>query len=257
MNAFGRQTPDRRSRKDGIAISVVFPAWSLPPLLLALVSFALAVSLSEAPRPECRGLPVCVEGASELNRQRGSTDDDQTADDRDAILELIRAHRRTASEGWRQTLADAVYEESMAASVDPLIVASIVAKESSFKSQIVSHAGAVGLMQLRPFVARDVAQRSDIEWDGLQTLHSPRMNVRLGILYYKELMDRFDGDRHTALTAYNFGPTRVSRQLRTGTFSGSDYAADILGLYDSLNTGRGTALVASLHAGGTEADSRT
>jgi len=151
-----------------------------------------------------------------------------------AILDEVRRHRRTASESWREQLARAIYRESVLAQVDPLLVTAIVAHESSFKSRVVSRAGAVGLMQLRPWVARDVARRGAVEWSGRETLNDPSLNVRLGILYYKELVDRFDGDPHAALTAYNYGPTRVSRELRAGTFSGSAYARGILERYRGL-----------------------
>ncbi len=155
--------------------------------------------------------------------------------DRDAILELVRRHRSAATDDWKQVLADAIYAEATAAEVDPLMVASIVARESSFKSRAVSGAGAVGLMQLRPWVAKDVAQGADVAWRGLETLHDPELNLRLGILYYKQLVDRFDGDPYKALTAYNYGPTRVSRSVRQGTYQGSDYANRILSLYDELS----------------------
>ena len=154
--------------------------------------------------------------------------------ERATILNVVREHRRTATAEWRRILADAIYEESIRAEIDPLLVASIVAKESSFSSRAVSRTGAVGLMQLRPWVARDVAGRADLEWSGIDTLHSPQLNVRLGIHYYKELVERFDGDERKALTAYNFGPTRVSRQLREGSFRGSRYAQEILAMYEEL-----------------------
>ena len=154
------------------------------------------------------------------------------------VLDIVREHRRTASDVWRKTLADAIVAEALAEDLDPLFVAAIVARESSFKTRIVSHAGAVGLMQLRPWVARDMALRSDMAWDGVQTLHDPQLNVRLGVRYYKELFDRF-GDEGTALTAYCYGPTRVAVQLRAGTFEGSRYASEILALHERL-TGRDT-----------------
>ena len=158
--------------------------------------------------------------------------------ERETILSLVREHRRTASATWRQRLADAIYDESVAARVDPLMVAAIVARESSFKSRIVSRSGAVGLMQLRPFVARDIARRSEINWNGRQTLHCPNLNVRLGIQYFKELVDRFEGDERAALTAYNYGPSRVSYRIHRGEYAGSDYAENILALYDRLSRER-------------------
>jgi soluble lytic murein transglycosylase len=163
--------------------------------------------------------------------------------ERHTILTMVREHRRTVEDGSRRELADTIYEEARAENVDPLMIASIVARESSFRHRVVSRAGAVGLMQLRPWVARDLAQRSDIEWAGVETLHNPDVNVRLGILYYKELVERFDGDERMALTAYNYGPSRVSRQVRRGTYRGSRYADRIIQLYEELNAQR--TLVAS------------
>ena len=158
--------------------------------------------------------------------------------DREAIAELIAVYQRRADEAWKQQLADAIYRESVAVSLDPLIVASIIATESSFRSQAVSHKGAIGLMQLRPFVAKQVARQSEIEWNGVETLYAPDDNVRLGVLYYRELLQRFDGDHAVALTAYNYGPTRVRRQLSAGTYGGSDYAMGVLELYETMSRKR-------------------
>jgi soluble lytic murein transglycosylase len=158
--------------------------------------------------------------------------------DRQAILALVDEHRRDADASWRVQVSDAIYDEAMNAGVDPLLVAAIVARESSFRSRVVSHAGAVGLMQLRPFVARELAKQSNLEWQGSETLHRDELNVRLGVTYYRELVDRFDGDAVLALAAYHRGPTRLQRQLDRGTFSGSRYATRVLELYATLSAGR-------------------
>lgn len=162
----------------------------------------------------------------------------QARADREAIADLIGVYQRRTDDAWRQQLADAIYRESLAVSLDPLMVASIIATESSFRSRAVSHAGAIGLMQLRPFVARQVAHQSEIEWNGVETLYAPDDNVRLGVLYYSELLQRFDGDHEIALTAYNYGPTRVGRQISSGTYGGSDYAVGVLELYESMSSRR-------------------
>lgn len=161
--------------------------------------------------------------------------------ERELILDVVRRHRRSASDPWRQALVEAIWNESRRASIDPLLVAAIVATESSFQSAVVSVSGAIGLMQLRPFVARDVAERFRVEWRGHETLHAPDLNVRLGILYFKELIERFDGDRRVALAAYNRGPSRVSRELREGRFRGGRYADDVLRRYRLLDGRRTSA----------------
>jgi len=163
---------------------------------------------------------------------------ESTAAELRAIRSLVKEHR-TAAAG---KLAGVIHQEAMAAGIDPLMVAAIVAKESSFRTTVVSRSGAVGLMQLRPFVAQDIAERIDLEWSGTTMLHQPKSNLRLGIRYYSELVERFDGDVHLALVAYNRGPTRLSRQLRSGATITSRYADRILGLYQDLEEQRLTIL---------------
>jgi hypothetical protein len=174
-----------------------------------------------------------------------TTTDDIAAAELQAIRSLAQLHMNSAAGDNLDALADAIFQESAAAGVDPLMVAAIVAKESSFRSGVVSRSGAVGLMQLRPFVARDIAERTELEWQGMTTLHHPEKNLRLGIHYYSELVDRFEGDVHLALAAYNRGPTRVSRQVRSGMAITSRYADRILGLYHDLDAQRVTALRSS------------
>lgn len=154
---------------------------------------------------------------------------------RSAILSLAERHRVTGDRERLNLLADTIYRESLANDIDPLLVAAIISMESSFRPAVVSEAGAVGLMQLRPFVARDVAERHDLLWSGEITLVEPGQNVRLGVRYYRELVDRFQGDERLALIAYNRGPTRLRHQMRTsGPSVASSYAENVLRLYQQL-----------------------
>lgn len=202
---------------------------------LALSLFALWVTLSGA-NLRFPAFPRTVDPAARIQPPADADSDATHRQQRETILELVREHRRTTDDEWVRHLAETIFDESVDAEVDPLLIAAIVAKESSFKSRVVSRAGAVGLMQLRPFVAREVADQIEVEWSGRQTLNSPALNVRLGIHYYKDLVDRFEGDEDKALTAYNYGPTRVRSQLRAGTYAGSRYAREILELYRSLSS---------------------
>jgi len=204
-----------RRRSIGHIIEVAFLAWLL-----------LATRGDGRQQPDPGSPPV---ERIEISR---AVQPEENTEDRDTVVSMVRRHRPTADDDWCQTLADAIYDESIAASVDPLLVASIVAVESSFQSGVVSTMGAVGLMQLRPFVAAAVADRISVEWQGATTLHEPHINVRLGVEYYRALLDRFDGDPRVALTAYNHGPTRVSRWIRAGTYDGSEYATRVLTTYE-------------------------
>ena len=97
--------------------------------------------------------------------------------------------------------------------MDPALVKAVVAAESNFDSRAVSHAGALGLMQLMPATGRAVARKIRLPYSGLVTLTDPESNIRLGTSYLGQMADRFDGNAVLATAAYNAGPHRVDRWL--------------------------------------------
>ncbi|WP_249226582.1 lytic transglycosylase domain-containing protein [Alicyclobacillus mengziensis] len=114
--------------------------------------------------------------------------------------------------------------------LDPLLVASVIRVESQFHQKDVSHAGAIGLMQLMPDTAQWVADQMTEEGTKLvgeragQTntgdLASPQLNIQLGSWYIRYLMQQFNGNEVAAIAAYNGGPKRVHEWLATGTWNG-------------------------------------
>ena len=77
--------------------------------------------------------------------------------------------------------------------------------ESNFDPRAVSSAGAHGLMQiLWPATAKELGFRRVTE------LYEPCRNIDAGARYLRGLLDRYDGDLHLALAAYNYGPGRIS-----------------------------------------------
>jgi soluble lytic murein transglycosylase len=107
---------------------------------------------------------------------------------------------------------DEVIQESRRKGLDPFFVAGLIRQESMFDARISSPAGAVGLMQLMPATARQVARSEGIVYS-LEGLEDPRTNIRLGTNFLASLVNRFDGRAEDALSAYNAGPTRI-RQWR-------------------------------------------
>jgi soluble lytic murein transglycosylase len=86
----------------------------------------------------------------------------------------------------------------------------IARRESAFYPQARSPVGAKGLMQLMPATGREVAAslgKRQVSSD----LFEVEYNVLLGSAYYRQMLDRFGGNRIFALTAYNAGPHRVDR----------------------------------------------
>ena len=91
--------------------------------------------------------------------------------------------------------------------IPPVVFAALIREESHFSPDIVSAAGAVGLSQLMPSTAEDVASRLRLE---NVDLTDPAVNMRLGGWYLKNLISRTDSIIQ-ALFAYNGGLTRVRR----------------------------------------------
>ncbi|MBN7797961.1 transglycosylase SLT domain-containing protein [Parahaliea mediterranea] len=86
----------------------------------------------------------------------------------------------------------------------------IARRESAFYPRARSPVGARGLMQIMPATGRQVASALGEPHD-TGALYDVEHNVLLGSAYYRQLLDRFDGNRVFALTAYNAGPHRVDR----------------------------------------------
>ncbi len=96
--------------------------------------------------------------------------------------------------------------------VDSLVLHAIIRQESLFQYDALSPAGAVGLMQLMPRTAAEVARREKIG----NTIHrydllKPELNVALGAAYFAHLMAAYDGDYVRSIAAYNAGQKAVDR----------------------------------------------
>jgi len=90
----------------------------------------------------------------------------------------------------------------------------IARRESAFFPSAQSPVGARGLMQVMPatgeLVAASLRQPHEVT-----DLYDVDRNVQLGSVYYRQLLDRFGGNRIFALAAYNAGPHRVDRWRQT------------------------------------------
>lgn len=91
----------------------------------------------------------------------------------------------------------------------------VMRQESAFSPTVVSPAKAVGLLQLIPPTAKNVAKELELAFEPL-LLASPDYNIRLGSFYLSKVLGTFGGNVALAAAAYNAGPSAVSRWLETG-----------------------------------------
>jgi soluble lytic murein transglycosylase len=102
--------------------------------------------------------------------------------------------------------------------LDPYLVASLIRQESEFNALALSHANAVGLMQLLPKTGKSVAKQVKLKGYSAPQLFSPAINLELGTRYFKDMVDKYNGQFEYALAAYNAGTDRVGDWLGQGHY---------------------------------------
>jgi soluble lytic murein transglycosylase len=100
--------------------------------------------------------------------------------------------------------------------LDPALVAAVISTESGFDAHAVSSGGAVGLMQVMPETATQIARETGGDAFETADLEDPRLNVRYGSYYLRRLLDEFGGDTLAAVAAYNAGAAAVARWIAAG-----------------------------------------
>ncbi len=102
--------------------------------------------------------------------------------------------------------------------MSPGLLLSVIDTESSFRYDVVSKAGAVGLMQLLPDTAAEVARRYRIHsYHSEADLADPVVNLQLGVAYIAYLRGHFGNSVHY-LAAYNMGPSALRGRIKKGNY---------------------------------------
>lgn len=113
------------------------------------------------------------------------------------------------------------------------LVDSVIRQESGGRVDAVSQKGALGLMQLMPDTARDMANELGIPFSLAKLTRDGNYNKTLGAEFLNKMLVRYDGDRALALAAYNAGPARVDEWLvrngdpRRGEISSEEWVRQI------------------------------
>jgi soluble lytic murein transglycosylase len=124
------------------------------------------------------------------------------------IADYIRDENVELQEEEVVSISDMVYDESMRNNVDYRLVLALIKTESNFRQDAVSERGARGLLQIRPGVAKDIAEKAGIGWRGKETLDQPEENIKIGVQIFSKLIEDFESI-DMALHAYHVGPTKL------------------------------------------------
>src|SRR3954470_9625685 len=84
---------------------------------------------------------------------------------------------------------DIIRQQARDKDLDPALIAAVIYAESRFRDGQRSAAGAVGLMQLTPQTAHDIARRSGATNFRVEDLDTPQVNISYGAFYLRYLLD--------------------------------------------------------------------
>lgn len=114
----------------------------------------------------------------------------------------VRAGKAADADSRSAPFNDYIEVHAASQGVSPELVRAVIQVESAFNPHAVSPKGAMGLMQLMPATAREL---------GVDNPFLPEDNIRGGVAYLRQLLDRYDRNVELALAAYNAGPGSVER----------------------------------------------
>ena len=108
---------------------------------------------------------------------------------------------------------ETIQAEAAKRGVDPYLLASIIRQESGFEPATISNAGAVGLMQIMPAEAEEIASRAGIEGVTREKLFDPDINIAVGAAEFAQKLAAMQGRSALAIAAYNGGESNVNNWL--------------------------------------------
>ena len=116
------------------------------------------------------------------------------------------ANTRSAAPGFRFPHDTCFRAAALAYDLPYTLLLAVARGESDFDPMARSKANAHGVMQiLWPTTAKHLGIYR------LSQLYEPCTNIDAGARYLREMLERYDGDIHLALAAYNYGPERIPR----------------------------------------------
>ena len=109
---------------------------------------------------------------------------------------------------------DYIASSSARYDINPYLVCAVIKGESNWEPDAVSHAGAIGLMQLMPTTAQTLAERGVVDGNRYppDDLTNPQVNIEYGTAFLRYLVDEYH-ELEPVIAAYNAGMGNVNKWL--------------------------------------------
>jgi len=141
---------------------------------------------------------------------------------KDKIISVIETYNQQMSEELKDVIVNEIQQMTVKypnLSVD--LICALITHESArtWNPKVVSHAGAIGLMQVMPHTGKRLARTDNsVSYTSKRTLEDPVSNIRLGSRYLSYLLEH--NDLEGSLIGYNAGEYRLQQWIN----SGKDYS---------------------------------
>ena len=166
---------------------------------IILLAVAASATLLIAQQQEIDRLDTIIETQSVVIRHQQQWETQAASH-----LEILRKY--DIPYRYLEVMADASADHDL----DLDFMVGLMQVESAFNPNAISNKAAYGLMQVRFPTAREIDPSLETFWQ----LFDPERNINLGVVYFRNLLDRYDGNYRIASEAYNRGPTRLDGDLQ-------------------------------------------
>ena len=130
------------------------------------------------------------------------------------ILAIIGINKLMIKILYKKEYSEYVSKYSQEYGVDENLLYALIKAESNFDADAISNKNAIGLMQLMPATAEEVANKIDIILTENNILE-PDININLGTKYISTLIEKYECVE-VALAAYNAGIGNVDKWIENG-----------------------------------------
>lgn len=96
----------------------------------------------------------------------------------------------------------------------PSMLWAIMREESTFRPEVVSPVGAIGLLQIMPYTGQEIADGLGVKGFTAERLYDPEINIGFSAWYVRKLLSRYGGNEALAIGSYNAGPDAMDRWLK-------------------------------------------
>jgi soluble lytic murein transglycosylase len=115
--------------------------------------------------------------------------------------------------GYPQVYQSLYQKESDRYGIDVVLLRSLTRQESAFNLRTTSTSNAMGLMQMIPPTAQEVAKKLGMKINLPDDMFRPEVNIPMGSFYVSEMLGQFQNNIPFTLAAYNAGPYRLKKWI--------------------------------------------